>query len=325
MSSNGEFVVCSFNDCHLSVLTDLEESFAYYEKCLYAKGKKADLLVLNGDIFMTADKNIVDRFFSWLDSIDIPFAFTYGNHDLQGHYSRYYIDSVIKKSKNSMVSNPLDDDVYGDCNYAINLLNSSNKVSWQLYFFDSNNYAGKKYDHIHDDQVEWYEKMVNDNTSLNGALSPSLTWFHIPFEEFNEAWEIKGKKNYGYDDEANKSGAYIMMEGKVSSSSEESLLFEKMQELGANKGVVVGHDHINNTDWSYTKDNSKEPIRLIYAEKTGKSTIYYDEYMMGCTYFTFKDGETTFKMDRYHLGYGDDSPTLISDEDLYQYGQKVYG
>ena len=307
--STDEFVVCTLSDIHLSSLSTVDEELAYLEKCVYSKGKleatneKPDLIVLDGDVFMDTNKKVVDRFFSWIDSLNIPFAYTYGNHDLQNEYSNTYIDRKLKACKNSVLKNPIDN-VYGDANYVVNM-NKGNETLWQVYVFDSNTYYGFDYDVVHDDQIKWFA----DEADLAGNI-PNIAFMHVPFEEFEEAWNelCDGKQGGGLDKNGN---AYYMGEG-VSNGYRENDLYETMQKHNT-KGVICGHDHINNTDWHYNKNGNGE-IRLIYTEKSGRG-IYHDTRMMGAMFVTLQsDGE--FDLLRTSVKYATDTVEEISSEML---------
>lgn len=313
--STDEFVICALEDIHLSNLSTVDGELAYLEKCVYSKGKlegtgeKPDLIVLNGDVFMDTNKNVVKRFFNWIDSLNIPFAYTYGNHDLQNAYSNMYIDNVLKGCKNSVLKNPKDD-VYGDANYFINMKKGS-EVLWQVFVFDSNTYYGFDYDVVHDDQIAWFES-VTDSYKTGSNYIPNIAFMHVPFEEFDEAWqELGGGKMGGGLD---KNGDAFYMGEEVSNGYRENGLYESMQVHGT-KGVVCAHDHINNTDWHYNKDGKGE-IRLIYGEKSGRG-IYHDTRMMGALFTTlYNDG--TFDLLRTSVKYATDTveeitPQMISE------------
>jgi len=295
------FTICNLQDIHLSATSELDYEFAYYERVIYANGTTPNLITLNGDIFMDATKTVVNRFCKWIDSLDIPFAYTYGNHDLQGAYANSYIDTQIKKCKNSLLINPRSDKVYGDANYVINIeegVAGASTLKWQVYILDSNNYEGFSYDVVHDDQIEWFRKQTK---AVEATATPNLTFMHIPFEEFVEAWETLGGRQLGGHLDTN--GDPFFMGEETCNGYRENNLYETMQQ-SRTKGVIVGHDHINNTDWHYNKDGNGE-IRLIYGEKTGHN-IYHDERIMGGLFITLTDGDT-FTIARKGLNYENDT------------------
>ena len=322
-----KFEVCCLSDIHLSLLSDTDYEFNYLKHVIYSNvlllnndeddandvkvdGKKIDIatatneqlkayapdvIVLKGDVFQTGDKSVVRRFFSWIDSLDIPFAFLYGNHDLHGLYGEKFVEQEVMKCKNSLLINP-HDTVFGDCNYYLDL-KSGDDVKWQLIFVDSNTYYGLDYDVVHDNQIDWYQKVVEESNK-----APNLTFFHIPFEEFEKAWqyEFKGKahpENGG--DYAGPSDCWMEDTG-VAKGYRENEFFEKMEELGATKGVICAHDHTNNTDFYY-REKGAEPIRLIYGTKTGHG-IYHDTKIMGCDFY-YLNADETFTRKRVNVQY----------------------
>lgn len=302
------FTICVFNDLHISTLTNLNQEFEYYEKCLASNGgAKPDMLVLNGDTFMDANKAAVKAFFSWLDKLNIPFAFTYGNHDLQGEYSSYYLDKTIKGCTNSLLSNPLDDDVYGDSNYVVNI-KEGDTLKWQLYFFDSNTYHGLDYDVVHQDQINWYKRQVEAATNI-----PSLSFMHIPTEEFATVYDTIGHHQKSGQDAT--TGSLWYMGESISDGDSDTELYETMQQYGNTQAIIVAHDHINVTDWHYDKDggSTDNMIRLIYGVKTGRG-IYHDNRIMGCSFYTLNNTDPTnptFDIKWMNVQYGDDIPFIM--------------
>lgn len=293
MTYNDQFLICQLGDVHLSRASYLQRDFDYIEKAIksYSVAKeipyemgKPNLLILNGDTFMNATKDVVVQAFDFFDSLNIPYAFTYGNHDLQGNYAPNFIKEELKKSKNSIFVDLDNDDVFGNSNYVIDLKHMD-KSMFQIYIMDSNSFIFSGYDTFHDDQIEWYERMVNHFKDLNGGVvSPSLAFFHIPTLEFELAIdEFGAKMNEVKKDEFN----YCLYKESVSYANENSELVNKMFELNSTIGIGVSHDHVNSCDlWYY--GNYDHPIRLIYGNKA-TDNIYYDEEMMGATFYTLNE------------------------------------
>ena len=323
------FTICSLNDIHLSFISDLESDFKYVENVIFSRmdtnglnkeEAKPDLLVLNGDIFMDADKRVVDKFFQFIDSLDIPFAYTYGNHDLQGLYEANYLNNSLSKCKNSLLKNPKDN-VYGNSNYVINI-KENNNIKWQIYVFDSNTYAPVfNYDVIHDNQIEWYKKQIRlangsdiEQSNADKNLIPSLAYFHIPFEEFDEAWKENGGTKAG----KSENGSIWRMGEDVSCGYKNNTLFETMTDFRSTVGIICAHDHKNCTDFLYSKPGlvptslENFPIRLIYGLKSSRN-IYHDKLLMGGIFITLSDVDNTFKLQRNHVDY-DGVIYEISDE-----------
>lgn len=304
-----DFTICVFNDLHISVLTNLTDEIAYYEKCLISNGGiLPSLIVLNGDSFMGATKSQIERFFDWIDSKNIPFAYVYGNHDLQGTYSSTFIDEMVKSCEHSVLLNSLNDNVFGDSNYVLNIeeIGTPNTLKWQLYFYDSNTYYGVDYDVIHEDQIAWYEKQQQALEDTGTPDIPSLTFMHIPTEEFEEAYDIIGQNvTSGYDGTDTESLWY--MGESISWGYQETDFYETMQEHGNNKAIIVGHDHVNLADWHYDKDGDSldNMMHLIFGLKTGRG-IYHDTRIMGASFYTLKDSNE-FDIKWMNVPYEDDA------------------
>ena len=86
----------------------------------------------------------------------------------------------------------------------------------------------------------------------------------------------------------------------VAKGYRENEFFEKMETLGATKGVICAHDHTNNTDFYY-REKGAEPIRLIYGTKTGHG-IYHDTKIMGCDFY-YLNADETFTRKRVNVQY----------------------
>ena len=289
------FTVCQLNDLHLSTLSNLDEEFEYYGKLVKANdGKLPDFIVLNGDAFMDANQRIVDRTVAFFDSLGVPFAFTYGNHDTQGFYSDNYINKKMLESEKSVYKNPNSqgrDDVFGNSNYFVNL-KAGNDLKWKLIFMDSNSYYDWDYDAIHDDQVEWYERAILESSGHDskpalvedGTFVKSLLFFHIPTPEFETA-TTAFKNNYP-DDKINED-QYCDVRESISSGANKHMnknIIDTIQEYRSTVSIGVAHDHINNTDLRYLGEGDW-PVHLIYGMKSSQG-IYHNKDIMGAAFYT---------------------------------------
>ena len=262
-----------------------------------------DIIVLDGDMFMHANRKIVDRFFTLIDSFNIPFCYAYGNHDLQGQYSSTYIDESVKKRTNSLLVNDLNDGLFGRSNYYVNLVDASGNVVWQVLIMDSNSYVTSgHYDIFHEDQVSWYRSIVTETTTRNGNITvPQLAFYHIPGLYFRDALDeylltSEGRDNSLCDalDNLSGNGTGCAREDVYHGYADDGI-FDVMVELGSTKGIFVGHDHINNFHLDY------QGIKLCYNLKAGQN-IYHDNRLFGGQVIEIhSDG--TFNVERIPLGY----------------------
>lgn len=290
MEYKTDFKVLQLSDIHVTMTDDLDLHFKFID--LTINQAKPDLIICTGDQFTFATRSVADKLFDFIDGHNIPWAVTFGNHDEQTYFSATLLsENLNTKYKNCKFHDILNDDVFGNANYCINL-NKDGKVKHQLFVLDSNRYRYDVmgYDNFHDDQIAWYERMVKDSTNKNGGTAvPSFAFFHIPFEEYKVAWDLhksgssEVKYYYGENNE------------KVSCSKIESNMFEKMLELGSTKATFVGHDHVNNSDIEY------KGIRLVYGVHS-TNRVYAKETMMGGQVITIHD-DNRFDIERIYHTY----------------------
>lgn len=266
-----DFRILQLGDIHFANKDDRRRQKAFIDLTL--QDADADLIVLCGDNFTFADKAVAKELFDWIDSYNTPWTITWGNHDEQTYFP---IDWVTDYLNNygyfCLFKDIIDDDVYGNANFAINLMDG-NKIKEQVILFDSNRYNYGEYwgyDYIKQDQIDWYEDLVNYTTKQNGGEPvPSLAFFHIPLPEFQTAWdEVQN------GDTKDAQWEYGTLNEPVSCPKVNTGLFDKMLELGSTKAISCNHDHVNNFRIKY-KD-----IYLCYGVNAD-NRIYYEDGMMG--------------------------------------------
>lgn len=252
------FKIVQLTDLHCGIQTDMEVLKSYVKKSI-TDANNPDLLVFTGDTFMESNRISVSTLLDYIDSFNIPFAYTYGNHDLQGNYDYYYISSYIKGLNNSVYIDYDNDNIYGLTNYYINI-KKNGTVVYRVYIIDSNSYYfnGVKYsyDIIHEDQIAHIE----DITKHEGIV-PSLAFFHIPLYEFKDAYKEYKAGNVQGRGENNE---------KCSVGYKRTNAFERMKKCGV-QAMFIGHDHINYTDILY-KD-----VILSYGIKSSPEIYNYKD------------------------------------------------
>lgn len=286
-SNEKDFNILQLCDIHLGQSDLYEKHFKLMD--LTIKDADPDLIVLNGDSFTYADKGLVAKLFSFIDSYNVPWTFAFGNHDDQGYFADNYIQRLLgdnKLFKNVKFVNLEDDDVTGRSNFCIDIwkkdeINGVDKSMFQVFILESHNYNfdTMKYDFIKQNQIDWYERMVLDAKEKNGGVVvPSAMYFHIPLPEFFTAWnELKGKtdnlhnarvpENFDPNASTDEFGG-----GPLPSS--DTHLFDKVKELGSTKAISVAHDHINDSVIIY------DEVALCFGVHA-TDRIYYDAKKLG--------------------------------------------
>lgn len=281
-----EYRILQLGDIHLSQSDVFEEHFAVIEKTI--KASNPDLIVLNGDIFTFADKHVVKKVFKFFDDHNIPWTYAFGNHDDQGYYGDNYIQRLLGGDtyKNVLFKNLEDDNVTGRSNFVINV-NDGNDNLYQVYCLDSQNYNFDTmgYDFIKQDQIDWYERMVNYSTAHYGGVVKSSMFIHIAFPEFVKDWESKTEDDF----------IIGMMEEGAGSPEEDLGFFSKIKELGSTQTVHANHDHANDSVLLYEgvyfsygvhstnriyndKETKKIGGQIVKVKKADRSKITFENY-----------------------------------------------
>lgn len=277
-----DFRILQLCDIHLSQSDIYDKHFRVIHKTI--DEAKPNFIVLNGDSFTYADKGVVAKLFSFIDSYDLPWTFVYGNHDDQGYFPDTYIQRLLGKNslfKNVKFVNIEDDDVTGRSNFTINIVQKERDLSgyltintmFQIYCLESHSYNFDtiEYDFIKQDQIDWYERMVKYSTEKfgGGTPVPSAMYFHIPLPEFFTAWNEKDSNPES-----------VLIKGTTDEFGGGPLpetdlhLFDKVKELGSTKAISVAHDHINDSVIKY-----KDVALCFGVHSTDR--IYYDANKIG--------------------------------------------
>jgi hypothetical protein len=208
----------------------------------------------------------ISQFAAFMRNLDVPWAFTYGNHDTENvaAMNKQDLNELMKslsyKTSGTLLYPYSQPDCMGRNNQMIEIRNEEGSVREALFLIDSNAYTGEGinvYDYIHDDQVEWYASKVNALQEESGRPVPSMAFFHIPLQQYRTAYELyeagSDEVTYFFGENGEQ------MIDKVCCSDYPSKLFDRILELGSTKGVFCGHDHYNNMSLEY------QGIRLTYG------------------------------------------------------------
>ena len=293
-----DFRILQLGDIHQSQ-SDLHEThFEVINRTI--KASDPDLIVLNGDIFTYADKHVVRKVFSFFDKYDIPWTFTFGNHDDQGYYSDTYIQRLLGKDtyKNVLFKNLQDDDVTGRSNFVINV-KKGEEVKYQVYCLDSNNYNFDTmgYDIVHQDQIDWYERMIKYSKENYGEIKSSL-YLHIAPPEAVEDWETRENEIIGN------------MEEGLGSPSEDLHFFDRVKELGLTQSIHANHDHANDAVFLY------DGIYFAYGVHS-TNRIYNDKAGVkfgGQLLKVNKSDTSKLGFENYYASYNSEEVIVVSTE-----------
>ncbi len=273
-----------------------EESEAMITKLV--EEQKPDLITLTGDNAWgtLAYINLVN----FIDSLGIPWAPVMGNHDGQNTLSEFWCSYLFYQAENCLWKFGPEDMGYG--NYIINveengevihtifMMDTHNNGTWT----DENGNEVSGYDHLWDNQIEWYRWALNGIEQTEGKKVESSVFIHIPVFEMKTVWQ-----EY-YDSETDTyTGPYADASYGVnheipSPGAINNHFMDDVVELGSTKNIIFGHEHSCNSSILY------EGVRLTYSMKLGKGCYYEDALQGGTTLTINSDGVGTVA----HINYG---------------------
>lgn len=327
--SSEPFKILAFTDTHFD--TNRKKG-SYTIKYMVAniQRERPDLVVFVGDVITSSsNKKRVEQVCEAMEKLGVYWIPVLGNHEgdnarsisrekfveIYSSYPHCLIDGDKKHTADGQ-------EVWGNGNTQINILNQGGAVSQSLFFLDSGNKVSKEDaktldirrrsdDFVKESQIKWYEERVD-------ALSPgtkSMLFFHIPLLEYKDAVEEAVKtEDGGFDYEATSAEGTRVIFGvsqeKVGSSDYNSGLFDSIVKKASTKVVICGHDHVNNYQILYKN------VLLCYNRSSGYSS--YSAVKNGLSsvteqgasiYYVNQDGTLSFG-DIINRNYFDDSEVL---------------
>jgi len=280
---NGEFRIMQLTDTHLKY--EMPREYAKtFERIRKVVGlEHPDLIAVTGDNVTgegSTRKAMWNKFTNLLDSFGIPYCIVYGNHDAEAGMVRSEMSSWVVSGRNDINSLGPDGEL---ADVRIPVLGSDGKSKLNLYFMDSNDYSKFNgfdekvpgYAWFSAEQIAWLREECKGATKANDGIPiPSLAFFHIPFPEYDTAWNEATFRNG------------VKGEG-VSCAKVNPGMFAAMLESRSIMGVFVGHDHNSN----YVADHYG--IALGYGGFSGDDTTYCD-LRHGLRIISVKEGQREF-------------------------------
>lgn len=289
-----DFKILQLTDIHLGDKDVRDLHFRFMD--LTVNEANPDMIIVTGDLFTFASKSTAIALFDYLDSKGVPWTVCYGNHDEQCYFSVDWLTSYLNNyGSHCYYKDIQDDDVQGNCNFAINIMNAAGtEIFEQVIIMDSNryyygNYFG--YDYFKQNQIDWYKSLVEyTRTQPGGATAESLMFYHIPLPEIDAAYENGTViKDEGLTDEQN--AKIDVKREKTCPPDTNSGFFDIIKNpiYSNTKAMFFGHDHVNTFRREY------EGIIFNYGIKS-TDRIYFDEDLLGGQVITIKnDHSLSFK------------------------------
>ena len=303
-----DFVILNLTDIQLGEENVFAKEGEYTKELItkLVNDKKPDLITLSGDNAWGYISYL--EVIEFIDSFGIPWAPVMGNHDGEGTGTEFWAAYTLTKAENCLFKFGPKDMGYG--NYIINITENK-KIVHTLFMMDTHSSADFEvpgeglveggYDHLWDNQLEWYKWAVNGIKALNdGNVVESTVILHIPLREYIDAWDAVSvnkteEKPHGEGDAANDAFLHGNINEDWCPSPVNNGFFDLCKSLGSTKTIICGHDHKNDSAVMY------EGICLAYALKSGFGSYWLPEMIGGTTITINSAGSATVENHYYDL------------------------
>ena len=276
------FRILSTTDLHLG--DDPKER----KKCIgmlmnHIRATTPDLVVLTGDIILGKYQHLdAIEFAQFMEEVGIYWAFVFGNHEAREEKGRF--KELLMKCQTTFphcLARQGREDLFGYCNYNINILKNENEILKTLFMFDSgrdilDEYRAEQnvpadvgcYDYLKISQMNWYEESLEQLKKTYGDVK-SFMYMHIPLKEYENAvcQDENGKFCFTDKCEILYGGVYE----SVGSSAINSGMFSLIKKHGSTQAVFSGHDHVNDFCAIY------DGVYLVYSQCGGYETYTLEE------------------------------------------------
>lgn len=313
---------------------------------------KPDVILIAGDLIYTEfddDGSMWLDLIEYMDSLQIPWAPIFGNHDQESIMGVEWQCEQMMKSTYCLF-NRRHEGIGGNCNYSIGLARNG-KLEKAIYMLDSNGcgnvaksgntYSTWGYDSagnmtevraasgFYDTQIEWYRTTAMRVNEVAGKTIPSVQCYHIGSEEILFAARAAGYQ-YGEDSAAQKYGmsnddeaesylesgntAYTVKAQSGDSGYKMGTFSDLHRETGLLEIMnAVGTNGVflghNHT---VNTSTSYGGVRWTYGLKTG---IYADDTVnKGGTLITMDTDSAAFTVEQIQVELEYSEPTLDADK-----------
>ena len=264
-----DFVVMNLTDIHMADF----DYYGDYNVRLFAhiralaEAHQPDLITISGDLF-SSDSVVLSVYelTDFMDSLGIPWAPIFGNHDDGGNCDLNYLADVMMESDLCLFRKG--DPALGVGNYIVSICEGDSIVH-SLIMMDSHS------DGLWENQITWYR------WAASGANAPSTVITHIPIAEYELAYDAAWDNGWkaGFEAFGGKKEA-ICPEGGSEG------FFAAVKELSLTRNILCGHDHTNDFSILY------EGVRLSYSMRLGIYGAHHPDNM-GATLLKIHDDGST--------------------------------
>jgi len=261
-NSSGYFTIVQFTDVHIST-NQVKNNLTQELQRNILSWVKPDLVVLSGDGVYTSDpvasgwfEDQWNKFTAPMVEAQIPYAYTFGNHDDEGDLTRRQIVRLDQTNPYSLRNES--EGIPDTANFRLPVYASQNdsQLAAHLWVLDSGAYGCEDVTVgsgcIESDVIDWYDEESQKIKAEHGTNVHHLAYFHIPLPEFLNLYN--DEKFYGHAPE------------KIHCAVKNTGFFEAVKKNGDISAMFVGHDHNNDFGGWY------DGVELAYGRKSGYNT-----------------------------------------------------
>lgn len=255
-NADGKFKILVFADC--------QDDDSPYQKMIdlmsdALDNEKPDVVVFTGDNVVVSSESKfrtgAQKIIQPLIERGIPYAYTFGNHDDEYGVSKEFMHSVYSSLGYCLTYDAKPSlNGFGNCNIPV-YSSTGDEIAFNLWMIDSLTYADGGYDHVREDQLQWYKETSIALEQQAGHKVNSIMFQHIAMPEiYNLLTESStGAKIYlgkKYSQNLNSNATGYLGEFPCPPAVNGGQ-FDALVERGDVLGVVTGHDHSNSFHGRY--------------------------------------------------------------------------
>ena len=274
---------------------------------LAIKREQPDLIVFTGDQIYGVHpsfykgnktdnvKGCLKQVTELVNSHNIPFAVTFGNHDNQAGVSNSELADMYAQFPFCVKADYRSEEDKGTFRLP---LFSDGKHIFDVFLIDSNGQTQTgEYLPVSDEQLQWFRE-ERERAKEESGYTPAVVFQHIPVPEF---YDVLKRVRFGTRGaveafRTHKNEFYVLPEDIIAKGGfmrespaipdKNSGEFAVLKEKGNVLGLIVGHDHIN----SFVAQ--KDGIKLIYTQCAGFN-VYGPELKRGVRIIELDKNDTS--------------------------------
>lgn len=196
---DGKFRIMHITDTHFTDFP-FEESIAFIEKAL--DDYQPNLVIFGGDnikgwfdtSMQLGVKAAIDRLVAPLEERNIPFSFTYGNHDWEAYLCpKTMQNKMYAAHSNCIMPKGYSTPLRAGNGYILIKDSSGEKNIFNLWLFDSGTKiktGSTRIETVNSVQLNWYKRTCEKLKKQNGGqVIPSLVFQHFPVQEITKIFD----------------------------------------------------------------------------------------------------------------------------------------